>query len=433
MIHAAKPDDAPFGRLNARFFLLAFFLISAPTFASAQSDSILPSSPLPSRIERSWSFLDSSETIWRDLLASLLQDSVLLSDSARDSFRAVACALDSNFNARLLRLRRARDDDSTSWLSERTNREQARREQSHLADAMLALYDSLSRAFDALLPPKRVAPTIDYKDILNNLLEPRESAHHVQFSVAYQSRSVWRGIEQNSGRGTYLFSGLYQHRSGFFFSGSALGLQGQSTVIDQASISVGIDYQAFERFLLSLAYARHFYSESSVQARAFINSDLTFWLSFQTELLAPSATLLWAFSDEGNKFFFSWEISRAFLLSAFSSRKLVLVPSVSGEYGSISTVLVQRSSRSRFNPEQPTRIQRASPFVLTNYLFSLSLLWSVGNFSFAPEFVLVVPVNLPSLSFETTGRGTLAQPVARVVKPSDKSFGYLSLQVSCSL
>ncbi|MGQ9806051.1 MAG: hypothetical protein ACUVRP_08240 [Chlorobiales bacterium] len=48
----------------------------------------------------------------------------------------------------------------------------------------------------------------------------------------------------------------------------------------------------------------------------------------------------------------------------------------------------------RLNTEPQTRIQQSSPFVPTNDLFSLSLLYSVGNFSFVPEFVFVVPINL---------------------------------------
>lgn len=418
--------------MKSRFFVFASVLFFLPQFASAQSDSSLDSllaSPPPNY---ALSFLDSSETIWRELLESLFQDTLSLPDTGRTSFYAVAQSVDGVFKSHLFEARtRLSTSSEPSASTLRISREQAR-----LADLLLTLYDSLSRTFEALLPPKslvRTASSEDYKELSDALLINRTSAHRVQFSTAYQSRSVWRGIEQNSGMGTYSFSALYQHRSGIFLSASALGLQGQVPVIDQASASVGIDYQPLDFFLLSFAYARHYYSESSVQVRAFINSDLTLWLSFQTEWLTPSVMFLWAFSDEGNKFFCSWEISRAVLLSQFSWGKLALVPSMSGEYGTISTVSVERRRPTRLNPEPQTLIQRAEPFVLTNYLFSLSLLCGIGNFSIAPEFLLVVPVNLPSLTFTSTSAGNLIQPVQRIVRLNDTPFGYFSLQVSYSL
>ncbi|MGQ9806050.1 MAG: hypothetical protein ACUVRP_08235 [Chlorobiales bacterium] len=50
-------------------------------------------------------------------------------------------------------------------------------------------------------------------------------------------------------------------------------------MIDQVSASVGLDYELFDRFLLSIAYTRHYYSKSSVQASAFIQE--AGWLLFQ--------------------------------------------------------------------------------------------------------------------------------------------------------
>jgi hypothetical protein len=420
---------------KVRIFLLAFALFFTPRFVFAQSDSSFfsPSSPSIvslSEVERRLSFLDSSETIWRDLLESLFQDTTSLADTARASFYDVAQSVDRVFKSQLLDVRtRLTDTSERSILlvSERIHQQQAR-----LADTMLMLYDSLSRTFDAMLAPKSLARTAfseDYQELLTSLLASRTSAHRLQFSTAYQSRSVWRGIEQNSGNGAYSLSGLYQHRSGIFLTANALGLQGQAMMIDQVSASVGLDYELFDRFLLSIAYTRHYYSESSVQASAFINSDFTLWLSFQTEWLTPSVMLLRAFSDEGNEFFCSWEISRAFFLSQFSRGKLALVPSISGEYGTISTVNIQRQRRTRLNQEPQTRIQQSSPFVLTNYLFSLSLLYSIGDFSIAPELLLVFPINLPSLTLDSTIR----EPFTRTIKPQESSFGYFSVNVSYSL
>ncbi len=423
-----------FAHIKSRFFALAFVVFSVPQLAFAQSDSSFglsssTSAPLP---EHALSFLDSSETIWSELLESLFQDTLSLPDTARAWFYALTQSLDRDFKSHLLdrRSRLATSSEHSAFTTRQS------REQAHLADLMLTLYDSLARAFEALLPRKnlvRAATSEDYKDILNTLFLNRTSAHRVQFSTAYQSRSVWRGIEQNSGNGAYSLSALYQHRSGIFLSASALGLQGQSPVIDQASASIGLDYRLFDNFLFSFAYARYYYSESSVQVRAFIHSDLALWLSFQTSWLTPSVMFLWAFSDEGNKFFCSWEISHVFLLSPFSSGKLALVPSVSGEYGTISTVSVERRTRTRFNPNPQLLIRQAEPFVLTNYLFSLSLLYSIGNFSIAPEWIFVVPINLPTLTFGSTSAGNLVQPITRTIRLGDKPFGYFSVLISYSL
>ncbi|MFN3344986.1 MAG: hypothetical protein ACK412_04985 [Chloroherpetonaceae bacterium] len=413
--------------------MLVLFLFSLPTFA--QSDSSSFSSPPPSEAvlpllsKPAIAFLDSSETIWGELLASLFQDTTLLSDTARISFMSAAQSLDSVFKSSLLA---ARQRLSNPFLTSSTN--QLALEQARLADTMLTFYDSLARAFHALRATSsaRSSPNIDYKVLLENLLEKSTPTHRFSFSTAYQSRSVWRGIEQNSGKGVYSFSGLYQHRSGIFLSASVLGLQGQPHVIDQASASIGIDYQPFDNFLLSLAYTRYHYSDSSVQVRSTINSDLTLWLSLQTEWLTPSLTLIWAIGESTNDFFCAWEISRAFFIGQFSSGRLVLLPSISAEYGTISTIraVTRRTGR---NSEPQTRIERSSPFVLTNYTFSLSLLYRIGNISLAPEFLLAVPINVSSFTFTAIGSRNFSRPITRTFEQGGKSFGYFSVQVSYSL
>lgn len=420
--------------MRSCFFILVFVLFSAP-FASAQSDSSLYSSPSlsetisPPLLERSISFLDSSETIWRDLLESLFQDTTLLSDTARASFNEVALSVDSIFKSHLLVAHQRLSNPSID-----SPKNQLAFEQARLADAMLTFYDSLARAFDALRPNSsiRTSSTIDYRVLLETLLEKPSPTHRFSFSTSYQSRSVWRGIEQSPGNGTYSLSGLYQHRSGVFLSASALGFQGQPHVIDQASASLGMDYQPFDNLLVSLAYTRYHYSDSSVQVRATIHSDLTLWLSLQTEWLTPSVTLIWAIGETTNDFFCAWEISRAFFIGQFSSGRLILLPSISAEYGTISTIraLTRRTGR---NSEPQTRIERSSPFVLTNYTFSLSLLYRIGNISIAPEFLFAVPINVSSLTLTAIGSGNFSRPITRTFEQGGKSFGYFSVQVSYSL
>jgi hypothetical protein len=421
-----------------RLFFLFFVLFSLPQIVFAQSDSSAFSSlstsetVLPQFLDRSSSFLDSSETIWNDLLQSLFQDTILLSDSARALFYATAQSVDSIFNSHLFqaRTRLVPSEHSSLLLTEQIHREQAR-----LADMMLTLYDSLSRAFDALLPPRTTARktlAIDYKKLLDNLLETRALSHRFYFSTAYQSRSVWRGIDQNSGNGAYSLSATYQHRTGLFLSASALGLQGQPQALDQLSLTLGIDYNFFENVFLSLAYTRYHYSDSSVQARASINSDLTFWISYPTAWLTPSLTLIWAIGENKNDFFCDWEISRAFLLSQFSTSRLVLTPSIRGEYGTISNVRAF-TRRTRPNQQPQTTVVQSSPFVLTNYNFSLSLLYSISGFQIVPEFLFVIPINVPSLTITRTGAVNPIFPTSRTFMRGGSAFGYFSVSISYSL
>ncbi len=425
--------------MKNRLFLFAFVLLFTPPFVCAQSDSSLFSSPSPSteillmHSERTVSFLDSSKAIWRDLLQSLFQDTASLPNTARTSFYAVAQSVDSLFNSHLLDLR-ARFAD-TSKHSTPLLREQIYREQARIAETMLTLYDSLSRAFDTLLtlkPIPRENLSIDYKSLLDNLFENRTRAHRFYFSTAYQSRSVWRGIEQNSGNGAYSLSATYQHRTGIFLSASMLGLQGQPQAIDQISASVGLDYQAFDHFLISLAYTRYHYSDSSVQARASINSDISLWLSYPTTWLIPSLTLIWAVGENNNDFFCDWEISRTFLLLQSSSSQLALTPSLRGEYGTISNI---RATARRVRPNQPlqTSLAQSSPFVLTNYNFSLSLLYRIGSFHLVPEFLFVVPINVSSLTIMRVEALNPLLSNSRTFSQGGSSFGYFSVSVSYSL
>jgi hypothetical protein len=425
--------------MKNHLFLFAFVLLFTPPFVSAQSDSGLLQSPMPSNavvplhIAHIAAFLDSSETIWRDLLESLLQDTTSLPDTARASFYEVAQSVDSLFASYLLTVRTRLINTSEGSMSLLTKH--IRHEQARLADTLLTLFDSLSHAFDARLAPTshiRMPPSQDYKDVLDALLENRTRAHRLQFSSAYQSRSVWRGIEQNSGNGAYSLSATYQHRTGIFLSASALGLQGQPQAIDQLSLSLGIDYTASENLFLSLAYTRYHYSDSSVQARASINSDLSLWLSYPTNWLTPSLTLIWAIGENKNDFFCDWEISRTFLLSQSSSSKLALTPSLRGEYGTISNIRAILR-RTRPNQQPQTSLVESSPFVLTNYNFSLSLLYGIGYFYIASEFLFVVPINVPTLTVTRTGSTNPLLSTSRNFSQGGSSFGYFSVSVSYSL
>ncbi len=425
--------------MQRHLFLLSVLTTLHFTFLYAQSDSTNRStSALTQRaFSASWahttSFLDSSRIIWNDLLQSLFQDTISLSDSARTSFYALAQSVDSTFNSYLFQAHTrlmASTEPSRLLLAEQIHREQA-----HLAETMLTLYDSLSRTFDTMLTPKPIPQeklSIDYKYLLDNLLENRTRAHRIYFSTAYQSRSVWRGIEQNSGNGAYSLSATYQHRTGIFLSATVLGLQGQPQAIDQLSLALGIDYTAFEHLLLSLAYTRYHYSDSSVQARASINSDLSLWLSYPTTWLTPSLTLIWAIGENNNDFFCDWEISRPFLLLQSSSSKLALTPSLRGEYGTISNV---RAIARRVRPNQPlqTSLVQSSPFVLTNYNVSLSLLYSIGSFHLMPEFLFVVPINVSSLTITRVGALNPILSNSRTFSQGGSSFGYFSVSVSYSL
>ncbi len=422
--------------MQRHLFLLAVLTTLHFTFLYAQSDSTnrstsaLTQQAFSASLAHTTSFLDSSRIIWNDLLHSLFQDTISLSDSARASFYALAQSVDSIFNSYLFQAHTrliASTEPSPLLLAEQIHREQA-----HLAETMLTLYDSLSRAFDTLLSPKpipRETLSIDYKYLLDNLLENRTRAHRFYFSTAYQSRSVWRGIEQNSGNGAYSLSGTYQHRTGIFLSASVLGLQGQPQTIDQLSASVGLDYQAFTHFLVSLAYTRYHYSDSSVQARASINSDFSLWLSYPTTWLTPSLMLIWAIGENKNDFFCDWEISRAFLVAQFSTSRLVLTPSLRGEYGTISNVRVI-TRRARPNQQPQSTVVQSSPFVLTNYNFSLSLLYSIGGFYIVPEFLFVIPINVPSLTITRTDVVNPILPTSRTFMRGGSSFGYFSVSIS---
>ncbi|MDW8437973.1 MAG: hypothetical protein RMM16_08030 [Chloroherpetonaceae bacterium] len=372
--------------------------------------------------------LDSCEAIWQELLASVLQDSAALSDEKRAALLSIAGALDSCFSASLNATRENLSASKFLGDEARLAKIQAR-----CADATLALYDSLARAFEALKPPRRSARLngeLDYERLLKDLSESRGRAHRFSVRSAYQSRSAWRGIDQNSGGGAYSLSATYQHRSGLFLSASVLGLQGQPSALDQMSVSAGIDIELFDGLTTSLAFSRYGYVDSSVQARSSIHSDASLWLSYSTSLVTPAISIVWAMGDSGNDFFCAWELSRAFALPPFWAGRWLLVPSVSGEYGTISLVRAF-ATRSRRNPAPQTRVETSSPFVLTNYNFSLAAFCVVGNLTLAPEFVFVVPINVSSFTLTVMGPN-LPRPITRAFQRGGKSFGYVSLSVSYS-
>ena len=110
----------------------------------------------------------------------------------------------------------------------------------------------------------------------------------------------------------------------------------------------------------------------------------------------------------------------------------MLTPSIRGEYGTISNVRAF-TRRTRPNQQPQTTVVQSSPFVLTNYNFSLSLLYSISGFQIVPEFLFVIPINVPSLTITRTGAVNPIFPTSRTFMRGGSAFGYFSVSISYSL
>ncbi len=388
--------------------------VSCAVFSRAQ---VLPNqSPItnPSEFSRqSVALIDSSRVIWQELRSDMLLDTSLLSRTEIDTIVRISSSLDAALNTCLNRERDLVQQEAQTFNDALTQssptiqdsvlsqmRSVFFKRQRVLADTILSLQDSLSRAIEAFVvrTSDRMAssPRPDYKALLEQFSQMQSSPHSFDAGFSYQSQSVWRGIDQNNGKGAYSFMATYRHQLGVFVLGQVLGMQGRSQFIDQLSLGVGFEREIFERFLASLSYTRYFYSDSSVQVRSSINSDVGLRVSYMLPWITSSATFIWAIGDENNDVICSWELSQPFAFREFLSGDLIVIPSVSAEYGTVSSVkAVARRLRSGRIARSVTE---SSPFVITNYNFSLSAVYTFHMLSFVPELIYSIPINVPSLS-----------------------------------
>lgn len=416
-------------------FILSFLLLSID--APAQSTSSF-SSQLNDVSEASFIALDSALTLWQELYADVVKDLDLLPDSLRPTAESLANALNARFasfhSVQRGQIQRAHSEfqslfqknsqDSQSVVMRA--KQDLQRRNAIVADTILALQDSLSAFVESLFiaqSDKRSLLTSDYKEILNRAVFAEEPTHQFDVGFSFQSRSVWRGIEQNNGQGSYGFSATYQHRLGFFGSLQGLGLQGQGKRIDQFTFNFGFQRQWSENFTTSIAYSRYRYDDSSAQVRSSINSDLSLWLSYDTPFFTPSISLGWLFADENTDFICSWEVSRGFSFPSFLSGELLLLPGISAEYGTLTSTQI-RVGRNRAGQIR-NDISTSSAFVITNYNFSFTAIYSLHGFSIIPELIYTIPINVESVSQITRFNPNLPAQ-QQTLSLEAKSFVYFS-------
>lgn len=424
------------------------FSVSFAFFSRAQ---VLPDqSPITTLSEfsrQSFALLDSADVIWRDLRSDILLDTSLLSREEIDTVLRITSSLDAALGACLNRERKFVQQEVQTFNDALRHTSPTIRDSvlSHarsiyfkrqrlLADTILTIQDSLSRAIEMfvvrLSDRQTSSPTFDYKSLLAQLAESQVPTHSFDIGFSYQSQSVWRGIDQNNGKGAYSLVATYRHQIGAFVLGQVLGMQGRSPSIDQVSLGVGFERELFDRFLASLSYTRYFYSDSSVQVRSSINSDVGLRISYTLPWITSSATLIWAIGGDNDDLICSWELSQPFAFRNFLSGDLLLIPSLSAEYGTVSSV--KAVARRLRNGRITRSVAESSPFVLTNYNFSLSAIYTYQMFSFIPELIYSIPINVPSLSI-TRANLPSSGSATTVFTHNAPSFFYISTSLYISL
>ncbi len=396
---------------------------------------------------QSFALIDSAGVIWKDLRNDILLDTSLLSRAEIETILRVSSSLDAALNACLKRERERVQQEAQTFNDAMKQRSPAAQDsalsqarsvffkrQRALADTILWSQDSLSRAIETFFlsasDRRTSSATPDYKSLLEQFSNVQRSPHSFDAGFSYQSQSVWRGIDQNDGKGAYSLVATYRHQIGAFVLAQALGMQGRSPFIDQFSLGVGFERELFDDFIASLSYTRYFYSDSSIQVRSSINSDVGLRFSYSLPWMTSSTTFIWAIGDAQNDFICSWELSQPFAFQNFLGGDLLLVPSVSAEYGTVSSV--RAVARRLRNGRIVRNVSESSPFVLTNYNVSLSAIYAFGALSFIPELIYAIPINVPSLSI-TRMNLTPSGSVTNVFNQQASAFFYFSTSLYLSL
>jgi hypothetical protein len=348
------------------------------------------------------SSLDSSFSFWEDLKTTLLNESLQLTPNRRrivnEAEKDFSLSLTTYFPQRLQRAYQTHDSLLMLFrldpkkLTESEFHKHSRGYyfllQADFADTILTLQDSLSALIESFY-------LIEQSEKNLSLLpapsagKTKEPSHFFNIQSGFQSRSVWRGIDQNNGNGAYSISADYQYRLGLSASISAVNLIREGDYFDQYTFSIGYQNN-FGDVSISAFLNSYRFSAASPQARAYIARDISTSLSYDNPIVVPTVFFTYAIPDSSgskNDAFLTIDLSHAFTFENFFSGDLTLQPSVSADYGIIRTIVVRRNSR------PAVLLSESSVFSVTNYNLSLSTIYSRGFFSFIPDINYTIPIN----------------------------------------
>jgi hypothetical protein len=424
---------ASFGRST---ILFCAFVFGVCTSAHGQNVDTIRS-----RIQHT---ADSSLATWADIKMVLLREASILS-SARRERASVAASVqhDSVFGfvaRRLAKAYRTHDSLATRNATRKLSsqnffiyaKENLNAFRTDVSQHILQGRDSLTLFVEMLYDEQRN----DTSTVMQNLVlesydspvairqKSREPTHTFTVSYGYDSRVVWRGLVQNGDNGAQNFSIDYMHKWGFTAAIGASDLFGSTDFIDQYTISIGYQRRFFENLNLNAAYSYYQFPQSSQQIRSAITSDVSASASYDNDYVVPTVSFTYSIpaSDSADgDIYASFELARSFDFEKFLGGSLSLTPSVLAEYGTVNAVTVLINQRRR-------RAETSSAFAITDYMFSLSVMYSYRFLSFLPSLSYVIPMNTDRLQLQAAQDTppSLRQRATPLLPPTGNVF-YFSL------
>lgn len=295
---------------------------------------------------------------------------------------------------------------------------------------------------------ERPSATDDGDEVLPTLPTPIG----LDFSVSFNSQSVWYGIQQNLvtrsdsdavSASTMLFSITYTHPIGIWGGVEAVGLFGQSQFFDQLTLSVGGERAFFDALLVGVTYSRYFFSNASVQFSSIISDNLGLYLTYTNPVLTPSVSLSYGFSRMLDNFFLTLSAARTFSVERFFGGILFISPSASVDVGTLPRYAIRLTSAQPLMRRALLRDQRrggvnrqelvTGSFSPLSASLTLSLNYAFGHFALAPAAHLVFPLNTPSYALELQPLPNAPpRALGEISEPKNPIF-YFSVTLSATL
>ncbi|NTV46746.1 MAG: hypothetical protein HGB11_09590, partial [Chlorobiales bacterium] len=192
---------------------------------------------------------------------------------------------------------------------------------------------------DSLLATDRkFSPSDNMKWLLSSVMAARPEW---SFTTSYSTRTVWQGLDQNDGEGSYSITAGYDHATGISASVSFMGLVGQEIVFDRTALMLAYQTEFFKKLSVTGSYSRYFYSDDSPQLTSSITDELSLLAAYVNPILTPAISVSYAFAGDGNDVFASLAVDHSFWFDDFFGCVLQIDPTIRADYGTLESVINQ--------------------------------------------------------------------------------------------
>lgn len=256
------------------------------------------------------------------------------------------------------------------------------------------------------------------------------------FSTSYSTRTVWQGLDQNDGKGSYSLTAGYFHPVGISASISLMGLVGEEIMFDRTALSLAYQAELFKGVSVVAGYSHYFYNSDSPQLTSSISDEVSLLAIYDNPVLTPQVSLTYAFSDD-NDVFAAIQVSHGFWINNVFGGVLLIEPAVIANFGTLQSISREyqvKMKRLAGGYSVSSSSSSSSEFSITNWDFVFPIAFSSGILTLTPEIVFTIPVNTERITNSVEFvRVNNVKKISRTLTPDDSPIVYFLISLSVSI